>query len=249
MSNLNYDLRFSASSALPRKPRGPVMALAVLAFAGLGLVAGVAGGLSGLSVRPMALAMGCYGLAVALAIVLLRRGFPHPTLGLCNAVTLTRLALTAALLAPLVQPTALPWAVFAIAAVALALDGVDGWLARREGRVSDFGARFDMEVDSGLALILALNAWAAGTVGPEVLLIGLPRYAFMASSLGLPWLAGPLPDRFSRKTVCVVQIGVLIVLQLPILPVGLGAALVAVAAASLLWSFGRDVRWLWQHRT
>ena len=89
---------------------------------------------------------------------------------------------------------AAPWAVFAVAALALALDGIDGWLARREGLTSGFGARFDMEVDSALALILALNAWAAGTAGAIVLLIGLPRYAFAAAALAFPWLDRPRPS-------------------------------------------------------
>ena len=37
----------------------------------------------------------------------------------------------------------------------LALDGLDGWAARRQGLVSAFGARFDMEVDALLILALA----------------------------------------------------------------------------------------------
>jgi phosphatidylglycerophosphate synthase len=38
----------------------------------------------------------------------------------------------------------------------LALDGLDGWLARRFGLASAYGARFDMEVDGFLILVLAL---------------------------------------------------------------------------------------------
>ena len=40
-----------------------------------------------------------------------------------------------------------------------ALDGVDGWLARRSGIASAFGARFDMEIDALLILVLAVLAW------------------------------------------------------------------------------------------
>ena len=39
------------------------------------------------------------------------------------------------------------------------LDGTDGWLARRSGVVSAFGARFDMETDALLIMVLALIAW------------------------------------------------------------------------------------------
>jgi phosphatidylglycerophosphate synthase len=189
-----------------------------------------------------------YGLGVGLALGLMRRGYPHATLGLCNLVTLARLALAAALLAPLAGAAA-PWAVFAVAALALSLDGIDGWLARREGLTSAFGARFDMEVDSALALILALNAWAAGTAGAIVLLIGLPRYAFAAAALALPWLDRPAPERFSRKAVCVIQIATLIALQLPPVAASVANPVVAAVAAMLVWSFGRAVLWLWRARS
>ena len=46
-----------------------------------------------------------------------------------------------------------------LAAVALALDLVDGWVARRTGTASALGARFDGEVDA--FLILALSLYAA----------------------------------------------------------------------------------------
>lgn len=196
----------------------------------------------------VALATGGYGLGLGLTLGLFRRGFPHLTLGACNLVTLARLAMTAALLAPLPSGAASPVAVVALALLALSLDGLDGWLARREGRVSDFGARFDMEVDSALGLVLALNAFAAGTVGAAVLLLGVPRYVFAAAALVLPWLDGPLPARFSRKAVCVAQIAVLIALQLP-MTTGLPAQIaVAVVFAALVWSFWRDIVWLWQAR-
>lgn len=198
--------------------------------------------------QAVGLAVGSYLVAAGLAVALMRRGYPHAALGLCNLVTLARLGLTAVLLAPLLA-AAWDWAVLGLALLAFSLDGVDGWLARREGRVSEFGARFDMEVDAALGLILALNAWASGTVGAAVLLLGLPRYAFIAAARVLPWMAYPLPERLGRKAACVVQIAALIALQAPIVEGFLAAALVAVGAAALCWSFGRDVLWLWQRRS
>lgn len=224
-----------------------------VATLGAGVAGAVAFGLAAGFPGPMlvavgvALALGGYLVGVALAGALLRRGFAHPTLGLCNVVTLLRMALAAGLLAALVG-TPPPWAVFGVAVVALALDGADGWLARREGRVSDFGARFDMEVDSALALILALTAWSAQTAGAAVLLLGLPRYAFVLAGLAMPWLNHPLPDRYSRKVVCVVQIAALAALHLPNLPAGVAEPVVALVAAALAWSFGRDTLWLWRAR-
>ena len=52
-----------------------------------------------------------------------------------------------------------------LAAVALVLDGVDGQVARRTGTVSALGARFDMEVDAFLMLVLSVyvaSSWPRG---------------------------------------------------------------------------------------
>jgi phosphatidylglycerophosphate synthase len=178
----------------------------------------------------------------------LRRTYPHPTLGLCNVVTLGRLVIVGALTAALAAGGGAPPAVFALATLALALDGVDGWLARSRGRVSAFGARFDVEVDSAFALVLALHALVSGTVGPVVLVLGIIRYAFIAAALVLPWLAGSLPERFSRKAVCVLQLAALILLQLPGLPDQAAAGLVWIAAGALIWSFGKDILHLRRQR-
>lgn len=228
-------------TALDRlQQHGPRSTFLSAAFAGTGVVTLATIVLGAASAAGFTLAIAGYAIGVALTLALFRRGFGHPTFGACNLVTLLRLALTASLLAPLAGEGN-PVAIFAVAVVALCLDGVDGWLARREGRVSDFGARFDMEVDSGLAVILALNLLVAGVAGPVVLLIGLPRYIFAAGALWLPWLNGPLPPRLSRKIVCVVQIGVLVLLQLDLMSPPLVGGVVAVVATALLWSFARDI--------
>jgi phosphatidylglycerophosphate synthase len=189
-----------------------------------------------------------FGISAAVAARALHRTYPHDRLGLCNVITLARLALTASLVAPLISGAQPSWAVFAVAVVALGLDGFDGWLARRQGYVSDFGARFDMEVDSLLALVLSASAAVVSGLGPVAILLGLPRYAFAAAAWRLPWMHRPLPPRFSRKVVCVLQLGALIALQAPILPVGLAVALVSLAAAALAWSFAVDIAWLWRRR-
>lgn len=190
----------------------------------------------------LALATVVYVAAATLAVAMAHR-LPLKEVGLCNLVTLTRLLLTSALIAPVVAPGTTA-TIIAIAILALVLDGIDGWLARRHGHESRFGARFDMEVDAAFGLVLALNAWQAGVAGPEVLLLGLPRYLFAIVGRIVPWLAMPLPDRFGRKVVCVLQILVLIALQLPLLAGPPATVLVLVALGALGWSFGRDVLWL-----
>ena len=172
--------------------------------------------------------------------------FPHASLGLCNIATLGRLVLVGILLIALLGGVTPNWMTFALAVIALSLDGVDGWLARKQGLASDFGARFDVEVDAAFALLLAVSAAVAGAAEPSVVLLGLPYYLFVAASVAFPWLAQPLPDRFSRKAVCVLQIAALIVLQVPIIAPGQLGLLILAVTAGLIWSFGHDIVWLWR---
>jgi phosphatidylglycerophosphate synthase len=133
-----------------------------------------------------------------------------------------------------------------LAAVALSLDAVDGWVARRTGTVSAFGARFDMEVDT--FLILVLSGFVARSLGGWVLAIGLMRYAFVAAGWVVPWLRAELPARYWRKVVAATQGVVLVVAASGLPPRPAAVALVALALALLVESFGRDVGWLWHHR-
>lgn len=174
--------------------------------------------------------------------------YPHDRLGLCNAVTLARMVIVAGLAVAMLEARPPDAVLLGLAVLSLCLDGVDGWLARRQGLVSDFGARFDVEVDAGFALILAFYAAATGVAGPYVVLLGLPYYAFMLARRVWRWLDAPLPDSFARKAVCVAQIAVLIAILVPGIP---GAALnlaILTVIAALLWSFARDILWLSRRR-
>lgn len=191
-----------------------------------------------------------FALAVLVAAATMRTSYPHPRVGLCNLVTLSRLALAATLTVPLLMPGALAtdarlaWSTVAIAAVALSLDGIDGWLARRSGLASAYGARFDMEVDSILALLLALLAFQSGKAGIWVLALGGMRYAFVIAGLLRPRLSAPLPERFGRKAVCVLQIATLVALLAPVVTPPASVVLAAIATAALVWSFAVDLVWL-----
>ena len=133
-----------------------------------------------------------------------------------------------------------------LSSVALALDGVDGWVARRTGTVSALGARFDMEVDAFLVLVLSVHV--AVLVTPWALVIGLMRYVFMVATWLLPWLSGALPTRYSAKVVAAVQGVVLVVASGQFLAPVVATALVVAALAALLWSFGKSLTWLWRAR-
>ncbi|MEM6382654.1 MAG: CDP-alcohol phosphatidyltransferase family protein [Pseudomonadota bacterium] len=183
-----------------------------------------------------------------LTLLGMSRHYPHRRLGGGNVVTLMRLALTAVLFGALALPYTQSWTPFALAALALSLDGADGWLARRQGLASRFGAAFDMQVDAALALVLALLAWFSGAAPAVVILLGLPHYLFALAQSAWPWLRAPLPARFSRKVICVVQLSVLIALQAPIVGGDLTALLTTLAAIGLIWSFSVDCLWLWRNR-
>ncbi|MDG4802637.1 CDP-alcohol phosphatidyltransferase family protein [Micromonospora sp. WMMD980] len=170
-------------------------------------------------------------------------------LGPADWVTLGRATLaggvTALVADSFTRPVAVPVLVV-LTAVALSLDWIDGQVARRTGTVSALGARFDMEVDSFLVLVLCVHV--SGQLGPWVLVIGAMRYAFVVAGWVLPWLNGSLPPRYWRKTVAAIQGIALAVVAADVLPLVPAGALLAGALALLLESFGRDVLWLWRHR-
>ena len=133
-----------------------------------------------------------------------------------------------------------------LAVVALVLDAVDGRVARRTGTVSAIGARFDMEVDSALVLLLSL--YVAASLGPWVLAIGSVHYALLAARWALPWLRRPVPARYWCKVVAALQGVVLTVATAGLVPPALAVLALVVVAALLAESFGREVWWLWRTR-
>ena len=169
-------------------------------------------------------------------------------LGPADWVTLARATLAvgvAALTADSFDQPAPVTMLVTLSVVALALDWVDGWVARRNGTTS-LGARFDGEVDA--FLILVLSVYVARSAGAWVLAIGAARYAFLAAGWFLPWLREPLPPRYWRKVVAVTQGVVLTIAAADVLPLALTQAALVVALALLAESFGRDVWWLWTRR-
>src|ERR671914_382070 len=133
-----------------------------------------------------------------------------------------------------------------LAGVALVLDAVDGWVARRTGMATALGARFDGEVDA--FLILALSVYVASTSGAWVLAIGAARYVFLAGEWLLPWMRAPLPPRRWRKVVAATQGVVLTVAASGVLPRALTQALLVAALALLTASMGQCTWWLWRRR-
>jgi phosphatidylglycerophosphate synthase len=184
----------------------------------------------------------CRGLAVGV------RRAGRDSLGPADKVTLARSTLVGsvtALVADLVHQPAPVGLLLTLILVALLLDGVDGQVARRTGTSSPLGARFDMEVDA--FLILVLSAYVAVQVGPWVLAIGLMRYAFIAAGALLDWLRTPVPGTMAGKVIAVLQGVVLLVATAGVLPHPVMTGAVAVALAALVWSFGRSIVWLYRN--
>jgi phosphatidylglycerophosphate synthase len=181
-------------------------------------------------------------------IQLYRQHHPYPRFGAANYVTLLRAVLTLGLLGMAAMPPtrALAWIAGWTAGLIAALDGVDGWLARRDRMTSAFGARFDMETDAALLLVLSVLAWRYDKAGVWVLLIGLMRYLFVAAGWLLPWLTGPLSPTRRGRVVAVVQMVTLAIILVVPRPVASTAA--ATALALLVWSFAIDVGRLWRNR-
>ncbi len=194
-------------------------------------------------------AIGGYLLLLVPVLSFLRAHRPHRRFGPANTVTLFRAAMVC-LLASFYGEAwgGLELFVACVATVALTLDGVDGWLARLRGTQSRFGARFDMEIDALLVLVLSLLAWQSGKAGAWVLAVGLMRYAFVAASYGLPWLARPLPPSQRRKTVCVLELIALIACVAPVLPDPWRTAAAVDAVLLAAWSFAIDIAWLHRRR-
>lgn len=156
------------------------------------------------------------------------------------------MVLTIALLVTRPATTGAATAALLLAIAAAVLDGVDGWLARRTGTATAFGARFDMETDALMILVLSVLVWSYGKAGVWVLAGGLMRYAFGAATWILPWMKRPLTPTWRAKAVKVAHDVGLCVAIAPIVPWPLSAAAVGATTLALTWSFAVDVRRLWR---
>jgi len=237
-----------------RPPDAPLRA-SVLTATGLGLLMVVALALALGRVLDASgwlpyLASAVFTVIGALVIGTIAGGHPFPVFGPANRVTLVRAVLVSLVAGLAVEAPAsrMAWGLVGMTAMLAALDGVDGWLARRTRMASAFGARFDMEVDAFFIFLLSVGVWRFDKAGAWVLGCGLMRYAFVAAGRVLPWMAGPLMPTFRAKLVAVLQMAGLAAALLPVVPSPASDAIAAVTLAMLGWSFAVDVRRLWRGR-
>lgn len=162
---------------------------------------------------------------------------------LADQVTTTRLGLIVIFCALGLPGPGFDWLAVTVGAVALALDGVDGFVARRTGSTAT-GAIYDEAVDALFILLLGIglvSLWGWWTVLPGTLYYLFHGVAFFRSAWRRPLSASML-----RKTVAASQGILLLSAGTPLAQAhswfGAGAAGLAVLA--LIFSFGRDIRWL-----
>ncbi len=101
----------------------------------------------------------------------------------------------------------------------VALDYVDGWVARRTRRVTVMGQTLDVALDGMAVLGGAVLAWRYGKVPGWYLLVGLARYLYLSVEgwrrrRGLP--VHPLPTSMVRRALAGIQMGFLAVVLWPI---------------------------------
>jgi len=234
---------------LPDAPlRASAVASSLVALAAVAALAAAARASLPVSAMYAAKSSAAFAALVLVSLGFLQQHHPFARFGPANQVTTMRAVVVSLIVGLIGEASAPALAAAAVGAsvVATALDGVDGWLARRHAIASDFGARFDMEVDALLILALSVLAWTFGKAGAWVVASGAMRYAFVAGGARLPWLRAPLPPSRRRQTICVVQVAALTIALVPTIAPPVSAAVAAAALASLTGSFLVDTLWLWR---
>jgi phosphatidylglycerophosphate synthase len=245
-------IRLAGKGTLPTIRLGGKGALATIGLATiLGMLAtaallGVVSATAGLGVAGWIAGLATGSAATAL-LVTARMRSDQPAILPPDWVTLTRTVMIAGVAGLVADSFGRPVSITALvtlSSIALALDAVDGQVARRTGTATPLGARIDGEADAFLILLLSIAV--SEDYGGWVLAIGAARYALLLAGWLIPWLAAPLPPRYWRKVVAAVQGIVLTVAASGV--VDRRAGMIAVAAALLLLaeSFGRDVIWLYR---
>jgi phosphatidylglycerophosphate synthase len=171
---------------------------------------------------------------VTLAALYRGRLTPEGRFGAANTVTAVRVVLVAALSGfHTVGPAAA-----ALVLCFLALDGIDGRVARRPpSTASEFGARFDMETDGLLVLVVGLKLAEVGRLGAWIILPGVLRYAYAAVISIAPRAEEAPRSRFGR-VIAGLMMASFVISAWPVEPIH--RPLAALAAALVLVSFGRS---------
>lgn len=154
--------------------------------------------------------------------------------GLANGITLARLGCALWLLA---WAPIEPWWQAGSILLLVCADGLDGWVARRRGAVSDFGHLFDQESDAFVLLVACLLLFTADRLGGWILLPGSLRYGFVLFSQGGSSPRQPVRgNRYTRSVGVAATLGFAACL-LPVMPPDISFWLAVLLSAALAGSF------------
>ena len=160
-------------------------------------------------------------------------GFPL-LLGYANMVTTLRLLI---ILSTLVFSTHLsPLEIALLLLLAILMDGLDGFLARRFQQTSLFGERLDMETDAFLVAAVSIYHATHGLAPQWIIVPGLMRYFFGLAVLFFKSGGKEMTSKRFRATIAVIFFGSL--LTPFVIPRPLSDWVVQIAGGLILLSFG-----------
>jgi phosphatidylglycerophosphate synthase len=186
-----------------------------------------------------------FGVASLLVLVFNHRGrwTPAGSFGPANAVTAVRLSMIGCLCAMGLRGVGPASALLVL--LIFALDGLDGWLAKRGGHAAAFGANFDMECDALLVLVCSLVLYLNRRLGAFILLPGFLRYLYAIAIACFPRGALEAPaSRVGRYAFSVLAVSMIVSLW-PIEP--LHRPLALVATLLIVFSFAKGFLWSLTH--
>jgi CDP-diacylglycerol--glycerol-3-phosphate 3-phosphatidyltransferase len=223
---------------------GVVAAVGVgAAVGGRALVAGAVGDAA--ATRWLLVAGAVLAVEVGLLATYLDPGRAATAFAPPNLVTLARGGLYAATAGFLVVQPATPvvrWAPAACYGTGVALDFLDGRLARLTGRTTALGERLDLSFDTLGFLVAPLVGVVWGRLPALYLSLSAARYVYRA---GIGWRrhrgrpVGDLPESRVRRPLAALQMGFIAVALAPVLPVAVVHPASVVAVPSLA-TFARD---------
>ncbi len=171
-----------------------------------------------------------------------------PTIGLGNALTLTRglcIGLLAGFLFGPWPQGSLAWVIVLLYTITDVADYFDGYLARRADHVTPLGSALDMEFDGLGTLVVILLAVSFGQLPWWYLGLGLARYLFVFGLWARRRLGRAIHDMTPsahRRVFAGLQMGFLSVVLWPILPRPMAVIAGTIFAAATGLGFLRD--WL-----
>ncbi|MBT3548892.1 MAG: CDP-alcohol phosphatidyltransferase family protein [Gammaproteobacteria bacterium] len=135
-----------------------------------------------------------------------------------------------------------------LALIALCLDGIDGYLARRFNEQCNFGEVFDQDADTLLILTLCTSLYLNKDTSVIVFLIPFYRYIFLVFMMKYKWMKRKLPRSYYRKLSCVLSTFILIFCHSQYVKDTLLVFFVMISLFVITFSFAKDILWLYMRK-